>query len=159
MSPQKRTAMRAKLQRQLEEIRRLKNISAEAERDWRELQTATLENLDELDLNSFSYENAEGERVKATKIEASSLVFDQPQLKKALGAKVWNKVTTRILDTTKLEDQIAEGRIDPVTVAECSTEKFNKPYIKVTARAATKDQSTDSSDSPRVGRHRGIPTS
>jgi len=41
------------------------------------------------------------------------------KLKKALGAKEFNKLTTRTLDESKLEDAIHAGDIDPRIVASC----------------------------------------
>ena len=159
MSPQKRTAIRSKLQRQLEEIRRLKEVQAKADMEWRAIQSGVVELLDELNIDSFTYEDDEGMKVKATKVQGSSLVFDEPQLKKALGAKAWKTVTRLVLDRTRLEDAVAEGRVDPVTIAECSSEKDSKPYIKLTAKASKRDQSTETQVSNRPGRKRGIPTS
>lgn len=66
-----------------------------------------------------------------TLVEASRLVFNEAKLKKALGSARWNKVTTRVLDTSKLEDLIAEDEKVADIAAKCSDEIPNSPYIKV----------------------------
>lgn len=69
----------------------------------------------------------------ATLVEAARIVIDEERLKKALGADLWNKVTKRVLDKSALEDQMAQGVVDPVVVAQCSDEKPNKPYLRIGA--------------------------
>lgn len=39
----------------------------------------------------------------------------------------------RVLDKKKLEANIASGDVDPIAVAECTTETPNKPYVKLTS--------------------------
>lgn len=70
--------------------------------------------------------------IRATKVQSVRTVIDENTLKKSLGEKVWMKVSTRILDKKKLEAYIATGEVDPMIVAECSTETPSSPYIKIT---------------------------
>lgn len=48
-----------------------------------------------------------------------STTIDQDKLKKAVGAKVYNKLTTPMLDDAKIEAAIKLGDIDPNVVASC----------------------------------------
>ena len=137
MTPQKRSALRTKLRAKVESFDLKKVAAAELSADIRMIQDEILHLLDEAGLSSFSYEDEDaGLRVKATRVQAVKLVFDEPKLKKALGAKLWKTVTTAALDESKLESAVAEGRIDPMTLAENSEEKQNRPYIKVSSAIA-----------------------
>lgn len=71
-------------------------------------------------------------RVQGTLVEGSRVVIDHERLKKALGYEKWMKVTSPQLDKDKLEDAVAKGLVDPNVVAECSEEKPNSPYIRLT---------------------------
>ena len=51
-----------------------------------------------------------------------TLVYDESKLRKALGAALWNKVSTRRLDERKLKALIKSGEVDTLTVAQCSEE-------------------------------------
>lgn len=160
MTPQKRSALRTKLRAKVELLDRKKSDAAALGRDIKLVQTQVLDLLDEAGLSTFSYEDeAAGLRVKATRVQAVRLVFDQPKLKKALGAKLWKKVTTAFLDESKLESAVAEGLIDPMLLAENSEEKKNEPYVKVSTSLAKNgdEPQTSVSDVPvedRPGRKR-----
>lgn len=155
MTPQKRTALRAKLQRKLESLAQAKAEAARASADAKVLQDEALGLMDEIGLKSFSYDDGEGHTVKGTRVQATRLEFDQPQLKKAVGAAQWNKITVRVLDTGLLEDAIAEGRIDPVKVAACSDEIKNKPYVKLSSKKSKNGGSETSQIPSPQGQKRG----
>lgn len=69
--------------------------------------------------------------LKASRVQASSVVTDEGKLKSRLGVSLWTKVSTRRLDKKKLDAFIASGEIDPKDVAACSTEKTNAPFIRI----------------------------
>lgn len=71
-------------------------------------------------------------RVQGTLVETSRVVIDEERLKKALGYEKWMKVTSPQLDKEKLEDAVSKGLVDPNVVAECSENKPNSPYIRLT---------------------------
>ena len=73
----------------------------------------------------------EDRSIKATKVQGVRTIINEGALKSKLGAKRWEHVSTRVLDKKKLEAHIATGEVDPLAVAECSTEQPNKPYIKL----------------------------
>jgi hypothetical protein len=97
-----------------------------------DLQDALLEQLG--DLKSFTVEADDGRTLRATRVQSTSWSIDEPALQTELGATTWNRVTTRVLDRKKLEAYIASGDIDPVVVASVSTEKTNKPFIRLSDR-------------------------
>jgi hypothetical protein len=75
-----------------------------------------------------------GEAITGTLVEATRIKVDEAKLAKTLGADLWNKVTKKVLDKEKLEQQIAAGKVNPTDVAAVSEELPNKPYVKVTAK-------------------------
>lgn len=56
-------------------------------------------------------------------------VVDEDRLKKALGAKVYNKLTTPMLDDAKIEAAIKLGEIDPNVVSACLS-TTETPYLE-----------------------------
>lgn len=73
--------------------------------------------------------------ITGTLVEATRVLIDEDRLKKNLGARMWDRVTKKVLDKPKLEDAIARGDVDPNVVAQCSEVKANRPYVKVTTKA------------------------
>ena len=55
--------------------------------------------------------------------------IDEDRLKKALGAKVFNKLTTPVLDEAKVEAAIKLGEVDPNVVEAC-LETTTRPYLE-----------------------------
>jgi hypothetical protein len=76
--------------------------------------------------------------VRVTKVHARRSVLDEEKLRRSLGARVWDRLTTRVLDHAKLDLAIADGTVDPVVVATCVNTTKRLPYIRVT-RKAVKD--------------------
>lgn len=135
----------------VEEIREFKTTAKAATNEWKTRQVDVLADMEELDAQSFSYENDVGEKVRVTRVQGTSINVDEAMLKKKLGARAFNKLTRPVLDPTKLEDAISDGSVDPVIVSECSEEVKLSPYIKVTAKA----KKTPSDAQPK-GRKRGV---
>jgi hypothetical protein len=72
--------------------------------------------------------------ISATIVAGSKLVIDELGLKKAVGAAMWNKLTSRILDRKKLDAFIASGEVSADTVAKCSEEHPIAPYLRLTTK-------------------------
>lgn len=66
-----------------------------------------------------------------TLVEGSTMLLDEQKLKTALGAQMWSKVTSRVLDRKKLDAYVASGDINPLVIARASTEKPKTPFVKV----------------------------
>lgn len=65
----------------------------------------------------------------ATWAQRTSRIVDEAGLKKSLGAKVWDKVTRRVLDTTLLQKAMEDDVVDPTVVATHTTEERSAPYV------------------------------
>ena len=96
------------------------------------MQSQIIDHLDSSEIKSLTVEDPDGRQIKVTKVQGIRTIIDEGSLKSKLGAKMWNKVSTQVLDKKKLEAHIATGDIDPLLVADCSTEQTNKPYVKLT---------------------------
>jgi nitrogen regulatory protein PII len=72
-------------------------------------------------------------RYKVTTVQGERLEVNEPGLRKAITAAVFDKLCDLKLNRTKLEVAVAEGRVDPVVVATHTTKKLNKPFIKLSA--------------------------
>jgi hypothetical protein len=76
----------------------------------------------------------DGHSISASIVQGSSVRIDEDRLRKAVGAVVWGKITTRVLDKRKLDAFIASGEVKPVTVAKVSEEVPTAPYPRITRR-------------------------
>ena len=112
-------------------LEQLKHDKLEIDGQIKELQTDIIDTLDRAEQKSISVE-LDGRTIKATKVQGVKTTIDENSLKRSLGEKLWMKVSTRMLDKKKLEAFIATGEVDPMVVAECSTESGNAPYVKIT---------------------------
>lgn len=73
----------------------------------------------------------DGREVQARIRSNELLKFNEAGLKKALGARAFNKLTKPAqLDRKKLEEAIVAGEVDPVLVAQYSETKLTSPYIQ-----------------------------
>lgn len=109
----------------------LKQDKADVDAQIKELQSDIIDILDRAEQKSIAVD-IDGRTVKATKVQSVKTLIDENSLKRSLGEKLWMKVSTRVLDKKKLEAFIATGEVDPMVVAECSTESDNAPYVKIT---------------------------
>jgi len=71
-------------------------------------------------------------RLKVTVVESETMDFNERSLRKALSAPVYDKLCDLKLNRQKLEEAIADGRVDPVVVASNTTVTKRKPYVRVT---------------------------
>ena len=76
-------------------------------------------------------------RYRVTTVQNERLNIDEPGLRKALSAPVFDKLCLLKLDRTKLELAIAEGRIDPIVVASHTSHQQNRPYVKLSLIAGS----------------------
>jgi len=75
-----------------------------------------------------------GERWGVSFVAGESVVLDEAKLKKRLGATLWNRITTRVLDRNKLEAFIKSGEIATSDVAACSDLIPKTPFVKVSKK-------------------------
>lgn len=124
------SSQKKSLARKVSLLGQLKAEKDDIESQIKELQDSIVEILDSVEQKSLVVE-LEDRSVKATKIQAVRTTIDESSLKKSLGDKIWLKVSVRVLDKKRLEAAIAHGEVDPLVVAECSTETESAPYIKL----------------------------
>lgn len=127
-------AQRKTAERELKALATTKREIAELQEAAKEREAKLLAIYDELGEKSITVTTASGEIVTGTMVQGERVVFNDAALKKKLGATMWNKVTERVLDKRKLEDQIAAGAVETADVAAASTTTKNKPYVKVTVK-------------------------
>lgn len=98
------------------------------------LQARVIVRFNELELTNYSVNSPDGRTISATKVTATKTVINEAGLKKTLGAKLWEKVTTVSLDKKKLEAFIASGEIDATKVAQNSEVFNNEPFVKISVK-------------------------
>lgn len=88
--------------------------------------------MDKLGYKSHTVTGEDGTIHKATFVQAMRVGLDEASLKTKVGATMWRKITTLVLDKRKLDAFVKSGEIDPMVVASVTTEEPNKPFIKIT---------------------------
>lgn len=82
------------------------------------------------------------DNITGTFVQGSTIVIDEGMLRKKLGAKVFDGLCSMSLDRKLLEEAIAQGKIDAVSVAACSTERVNKGYVRLTVKKGVRKRAT-----------------
>lgn len=70
-------------------------------------------------------------RFKVSVVQSETMEFNETSLRKALSAPVYDKLCDLKLNRLKLEEAVADGRVDPVVVATYTTVTPRKPWVKV----------------------------
>lgn len=78
-----------------------------------------------------------GIKYTTTATQRTSYSFDEAGLKKALGARVYNKFTIAKLDRTKLEEAVQAGAVDAGVVSQYATPTTSAQGIRLTKKAAS----------------------
>ena len=113
----------------------LKQDAEQAEALFREAQDELVSLMEKLDDRTVVVEDElTGKTYSGTLVQSEVLEIDEAGLKKALGAKLWAKVTKQVLDKKKLEACVTTGDISPVIVAANSVEKARRPYVRFTTK-------------------------
>lgn len=69
---------------------------------------------------------------RITRVAAQRVKYNEAGLKKAIGARLFNKLTKPApLDTKKLDEAVQEGLVDINVVAQYATITENKPYVRI----------------------------
>lgn len=69
---------------------------------------------------------------KVTVVRVQRMKINEAGLKKALGARVFNKFCNMQLDRSKLEEAINAGAVDPTVVSQHTEFVNNKPFVRIT---------------------------
>jgi hypothetical protein len=89
---------------------------------------------------------AGGRNHSLTYVQKSTTLIDEPGLRKALTAKVFDRYTIRKLDRKAMEEAMGDGTIDPVIVSKYVTPKPQKSYLDYRSPLTA-----DKSETPAVG--------
>lgn len=119
------------MQEDLMELAQLKERQKDLAEQVFEAEKRLIDALESKGQKSVSANNGD---LTGTLVKGSTITINEESLKKALGAGLWKKVTKQVLDKERLEAHIVTGDIDPNVVAQHSTEKDRKPFIKVTGQ-------------------------
>jgi hypothetical protein len=70
-------------------------------------------------------------------VQAHTTVIDEAGLRKALGARAFDRYTIKKLDRKAMEKAMDEGKVDPITVSRYVTLQPNKPHLSLTEKEVT----------------------
>lgn len=74
-----------------------------------------------------------GDRLlKATYVSSTRTQVDEVSLKKALGAREFNKLTVRKVDNKKIEKAILNGEVDATVISQNTAIVKTSPYVRIT---------------------------
>lgn len=105
----------------------------QAEERFRELEERLIKEMEADQRKSYRW-RVEGRTHTLTYTRSSTTSIDEPGLRRALTAKVFDKYTKRVLDRKRMENAIDAGEVDPVTVSRFVTQTPRKPYLKYTSK-------------------------
>lgn len=76
--------------------------------------------------------------ITATKVQRQSAYVNENGLRKKIPVRVWNAISRRVLDQTKLEVAIKDELIDPATIKEFTSYTDQKPFPAITIKERTR---------------------
>ena len=71
---------------------------------------------------------------KLTYVVQHSTLIDEPGLRKALTAKVYDRYTKRVLDRKAMELAMDTGSVDPITVSRFVSQVPKRPFLSYTEK-------------------------
>lgn len=112
---------------------RARTLRDKAQADFDEAQARLMKQMEADQRKTFKWD-AEGVHHNLTFVQQSMTVIDEPGLRKALTAKVFDKYTTRTLNRKAMERAMDEGKVDPITVSRFVTQRPKKPFLSYTEK-------------------------
>lgn len=100
--------------------------------------------LDEEEIKSSSIEEDGVRHTVTVTAPRTTVTYDEGSLKKALGAKVYAKLTVSKLDKAKLEAAVQEGEIDSRIVAQHATVSSGARSVRLTRKVAEESDTAPS---------------
>jgi hypothetical protein len=116
------------LAERIRDLKVLKTIAERAQEEYEARQAAFIKEMEALDRKTLRDNDT-----KVTVVTRDIPRYDEKGLAKALGATLWNKITKKTLDKTKLEKAVDEGEIDINVVAQHTTVSSAKPHLRFSA--------------------------
>lgn len=108
-----------------------KQRAESAQADLEELRDRLVKQMEADQRKSFRW-NADGVIHKVTFVQQHTTHVDEPGLRKALTAKVFDRYTKRVLDRKSMELAMDSGEVDPVTVSRFVTQVPKKAFLTYT---------------------------
>jgi hypothetical protein len=108
-------------------------LAARAERDkaqiqYEEAQSRLIKQMQADQRKSFRW-TANGVNQNITYVQQYLTIIDEPGLRKALRAKVFDRYTKRVLDRRAMEAAMDAGEVDPVTVSRFTRQQPKVPFL------------------------------
>jgi hypothetical protein len=120
-----------KTEEKMHSLYELKISMEEAGKEAKVLQEEIIKDLSAANRRSYSFiDPRTGHKIGFTIVQNEPLVIDEAALAKKVGAAMWKKITTRVLDRKKMDAYIASGEISATTVSNVSTTKQSAPYLR-----------------------------
>ena len=107
----------------------------DAQRVFTELEGRLVKQMEADQRKSFKWVD-DGMVNSLTYVQGKTTYVDEPGLRRALRAKVFDRYTKRVLDKKAMERAMDTGEVDPITVSRFVTETLKKPYLNYTAKEA-----------------------
>jgi phosphoenolpyruvate-protein kinase (PTS system EI component) len=104
-----------------------------AQAEFEEAQARLIKQMEADQRKTFKW-TADGRNHNLTFVQQHTTVIDEPGLRKALTAKIFDRYTKRVLVRQAMERAMDEGKIDPITVSRFVTQRPKKPFINYTEK-------------------------
>jgi hypothetical protein len=104
-----------------------------AKADYEEYQRRLIKQM-EADQRKYFRWTEDGLTHKLTFVQQHVTHIDEPGLRKALTAKVFDRYTKRVLDRRAMELAMDSGTVDPITVSRFVTQVPKKPFLSYTEK-------------------------
>ena len=101
-----------------------------------EAQARLIKQMEADQRKSFKW-TSDGRQRNLTYVVKRTTVVDEPGLRKALTAKIYDRYTKRILDRRAMERAMDAGDVDPVTVSRFVSMKPHNPYLDYREKEVT----------------------
>lgn len=112
------------------EYAELRHAEREYESRRKELGSNLLPRMKAVKVGRLSMDFDENTRAVVRIKERENVQFDEAKLRKAIGAKAFNKLLSTFLDEAKIEAAIQLGELDPNVVAQCMDTDMTE-YLEV----------------------------
>lgn len=105
----------------------------EAQRVFAEFEERLVKQM-EADQRKYFRWTEDGQTRKLTYVQSHTTYIDEPGLRRALRAKVFDRYTKRVLDRKAMERAMDAGDVDPITVSRFVTQAPRKPFLNYTEK-------------------------
>jgi hypothetical protein len=115
------------------ELEELKEEKVLLDKEIKDLQQGICELMALNEIKTFNVELGDHD-LNATYVSSTKTKIDEVSLKKAIGARTFNTLTTRKLDEELVEKAILGNKIDAHIVSQCTAIVKSAPYIRLSTK-------------------------